>query len=99
MRIVIEVDGVPAGQPTSTGVRGEFTTEAARQPAQLSEDAGSGPALAAEHDASGASDGGPPPDWLLQAVAAAEAAGMKTASTPENGYAALSEDAGAAPPA
>lgn len=99
MRIVIEIDGVQGTAmtgPDTPGIDGETD--------EVAFDAGTGPSQGTDGTAGTAAsvvtDSGPPPDWLLEAVAAAEAAGFQTglagAADADNGP---SKDAGAGPSA
>jgi len=98
MRIVIETsEDVEAGR-----------VEPAREVAQGAADSavsdgGAGPAAATTgsgRDGQPAGDVGPPPDWLLDAVGAAEAAGVQVPLAPASDIdGALASDAGAGPAA
>lgn len=98
MRIVIEVDSVQGMALNAPDTLEDRATD------DVAVDAGSGPDQGTDGTAGAettiVTDSGPPPDWLLDEVAAAEAAGYPTApadaADADNG---LGNDAGPGPSA
>jgi hypothetical protein len=95
MRIMIELDGGSGDGSVAPGANAAGTTDAADA------DGGAGPGDLTPATAGGdvvvVTDGGPPPDWLLDAVAAAESAGPRAALIPAGPDDGLAADAGAGP--
>jgi hypothetical protein len=85
MRIVIEIDGMQETALSGPPAAGPDAVGAAADDA--ASDGGAGPAGGAMGsevaEAAVVTDSGPPPDWLLEAVAAAEAAGGRDAGLGE----------------
>lgn len=75
MRIVLEIDGMRDTVISAPHAPGPDELAPAEDAAT---DAGGGPGGVAAGDATVVTDSGPPPDWLLEAVAAAEAEGRST---------------------
>jgi len=82
MRIVIDVDGVQETVLLGSSARGAGAVGAEAEEAT---DGGGGPSGGVGGievaDVAVVTDSGPPPDWLLEAVARAEAAGRSTCPT------------------
>lgn len=96
MRVVIEIDGLPV--VTGPAAPGAEAVGAAAGEAPA--DAGGGPGDAGGTETAEAgvvTDSGPPPDWLLEAVAAAEAEGRSTGPAAAGDAAEGLGDAGAGP--
>ena len=99
MRIVIDITDGPGDVHLEPGARSAEGSSPVPEAAAV--DGGVGPAIGTPGTEGGEvaviTDGGPPPEWLLDAVAAAESAGVQLALGPaesDNGFAA---DAGAGP--
>ena len=98
MRIVIELEGGDGDvhvEPTARGAPAASSHPAA------ADDGGAGPSAdrpgAEAADAVVATDAGPPPDWLLDAVGAAESAGTRDGPGPDEPGDGPAADAGAGP--
>ena len=78
MRIVLDISGADDVHVDTAGIQAMTNPSDA-----AAADGGAGPNVAsADSIGSASGDVGPPPDWLLEAVGAAERAGSQTSLTP-----------------
>ncbi len=101
MRILLEIDGMPAAATAGADATGGTLVAAGRDDAPV--DGGGGPGGATTRnktaDTAVVTDSGPPPDWLLEAVTAAEAQGRRTGPATAGNAVNDPSDAGSAPDA